>query len=136
MRHPGLYGVQVYGPIEEQDYPDQALGFLGGGSVTSVGLTAPAQFSVSGSPLTGAGTLGLTWNTEAANIVLAGPSSGGAALPTFRALVAADIPSLPYVASVGLTVAVPGILTQSCRWFARHRIWHPRRNARAGYAEP
>ena len=108
----GLYGVQVYGPIDEQDYPDQGVGFLGGGSVTSVGLTAPAQFSVSGSPVTGIGTLGLTWNTETANIVLAGPATGAAAAPTFRALVAADIPSLPYVASVGLTVAVPAILTQ------------------------
>lgn len=32
--------------------------------------------------------------TRAANAVLAGPTSGGAAAPTFRALVAADVPSL------------------------------------------
>lgn len=35
-------------------------------------------------------TLGL--DTQAANVVLAGPTSGGAAVPTFRALTAADIP--------------------------------------------
>jgi hypothetical protein len=34
--------------------------------------------------------------TQSANTVLAGPSTGASALPTFRALVAADIPSLPY----------------------------------------
>ena len=36
-------------------------------------------------------TLGL--DTQTANRVLAGPTTGGAAVPTFRALVAADIPS-------------------------------------------
>ncbi len=66
----------------------------GGGTVTSVGLTAPAQFSVTGSPVTGAGALALAWVNEAANIVLAGPAAGGAAAPTFRALAAADIPNL------------------------------------------
>ena len=109
----GLYGVQVYGPIDEQDYPDQAVGFIGGGSVTSVSLSMPSQFAVSGSPGTAIVDFGVTWNTEAMNLVLAGPSSGGAALPTFRALVAADIPSLSYVSSVGLTIAVPGIFTES-----------------------
>src|SRR5271166_385289 len=32
---------------------------------------------------------------QTANTVFAGPSSGGAVVPTFRALVATDIPSLP-----------------------------------------
>ena len=40
--------------------PGQA--FPGTGSITSVGLSAPSSdFSVSGSPVTGAGTLGLNW---------------------------------------------------------------------------
>jgi hypothetical protein len=64
-----------------------------GTSVTSVALTAPAEFSVSGSPITGAGTLAITKANETANTVWAGPTSGSAAQPTFRALVAADIPS-------------------------------------------
>lgn len=72
----------------------------GGGVVTSVGLSAPTGvFDVTGSPVTGAGTLALTFDTQTANTVFAGPSSGGAATPTFRALVANDIPALPYLAT-------------------------------------
>jgi len=38
--------------------------FPGGGSVTSVGLSAPSSdFTVSGSPVTSSGTLALNWNT-------------------------------------------------------------------------
>ena len=70
-----------------------ALG-AGGGTVTSVALTAPAQFAVTGTPITSSGTLAIAWNTQTANTVLAGPASGGAALPTYRALVAADISGL------------------------------------------
>ena len=40
---------------------------------------------------------------KTANFVLAGPTSGAAAVPTFRALVASDIPVLPYVTSVSGT---------------------------------
>lgn len=63
----------------------------GGGTVTSVGLTMPAEFSVAGSPVTTSGTLAVTKANENANTVWAGPTSGAAAQPTFRALVAADI---------------------------------------------
>ena len=62
------------------------------GSVVSVGLTAPSEFTVSGSPITGSGTLALTKATQSPNFVYAGPASGSAGAPTFRALVAADIP--------------------------------------------
>lgn len=65
-----------------------------GGTVTSVALTAPAEFSVAGSPITGNGTIAISHATQTANRVFAGPTSGGAAAPTFRALVAADIPAL------------------------------------------
>lgn len=71
--------------------------------VTSVAFTAPTEFNVSGSPITSSGTIALTWKTEIANVVFAGPSSGAASVPTFRALVAADIPALPYVTGTGLT---------------------------------
>ncbi len=66
-----------------------------GGTVTSVALSMPAEFSVAGSPITTAGTFAVTKANESANTVWAGPTSGGAAAPTFRALVAADIPSVP-----------------------------------------
>ena len=67
----------------------------GSGTVTSVSLTAPSQFTVTGSPVTTAGTLDFEWNVQVANRVLAGPTTGADAAPTFRALVADDIPGLP-----------------------------------------
>ena len=63
----------------------------GSGTVSSVGLSAPAEFVVSSSPVTGTGTLGLSWSSEVANRILAGPASGGSATPAFRTLVAADL---------------------------------------------
>lgn len=66
---------------------------VGTGSVTSVGLALPASvFTISGSPVTTTGTLTGTFNTQTANTVFAGPSSGGAAVPGFRPLVTADLP--------------------------------------------
>lgn len=68
-----------------------------GGTVTSVGLadgsTAPI-YSSSNSPVTVSGTLTFTLIAQSANTVLAGPASGAAAQPTFRALVAADIQTI------------------------------------------
>lgn len=66
----------------------------GSGSVTSVALSAPSIFTVSGSPVITAGTLALSLATQAANRVFAGPTGGAAAVPAFRALVSDDIPSL------------------------------------------
>lgn len=65
------------------------------GTVTSVGLALPASvFSISNSPVTGSGTLTGAFVNQNANTVFAGPSSGGAGAPTFRTLVAADLPEL------------------------------------------
>ncbi len=67
----------------------------GAGTVTSVGLALPASvFNVTGSPVTGVGTLTGAFANQNANTVFAGPSSGAAGAPTFRALVAVDLPSL------------------------------------------
>lgn len=66
----------------------------GAGTVTSVALTMPSIFAVGGSPVTTAGTLAVTLATQSANVVFAGPTSGGAATPTFRSIVAADVPTL------------------------------------------
>ena len=66
----------------------------GTGTVTSVGLSLPSIFSVTGSPVTTSGTLAATLAAQAANLVFAGPSSGAAAAPTFRALATADLPSI------------------------------------------
>jgi len=63
-----------------------------GGTVTSVALSLPAQFTVSGSPVVSSGTLGVTWAAASANLVFAGPD-GLAGTPTFRGLVASDLPA-------------------------------------------
>jgi hypothetical protein len=65
---------------------------VGSGTVTSVALTVPSEFSVSGSPVTASGTLAVSKATQSANTIFAGPTTGGAAVPTFRAAVAADLP--------------------------------------------
>ena len=78
----------------------------GGGTVTSVRVqaTSPVQSSTSGEQTVSLNTTisladeyGDTKNpygAKTANYILAGPTSGAAAAPTFRALVAADIPDL------------------------------------------
>lgn len=78
----------------------------GSGTVTSVGLSLPAMFSVSGSPVTTSGTLTATLANQSLNTVFAGPSVGGAAAPTFRALVANDIPNISAAKITTGTLAV------------------------------
>jgi hypothetical protein len=73
--------------------PDAGAGG-GSGSVTSAAMSVPAFLSVAGSPITTSGTFNVTLATQTANMVFVGPTSGGAATPTFRALVSDDIPSL------------------------------------------
>lgn len=65
------------------------------GTVTSVGLALPSEFTISNSPVTTSGTLTGAWASQTANYVLAAPN-GTAGTPSFRALVAADIPALSY----------------------------------------
>ncbi len=84
-----MYG----GPIGYSDKPATAGG---SGTVTSVAMTGDnVVFStaVTGSPITTSGTLVPVLKTQTANTVFAGPTTGVAATPTFRTLVAADIPS-------------------------------------------
>ncbi len=73
-------------------------------SVSSVSLSMPSIFTVTNSPVTTTGTLTVTSNTQSANTIYSGPTTGIAAIPTFRTLVAADIPS------ISLTTGVSGIL--------------------------
>jgi hypothetical protein len=76
----------------------------GSGTVTSVGLSLPPFITVTGSPVSTSGTLTGTLATQTANTHFAGPTSGSAAAPTFRALVAADLPpGTGTVTSVAMT---------------------------------
>lgn len=65
------------------------------GTVTSVAMSLPAEFTVSGSPVTTTGTLTATKASQTANRVFASPN-GSSGAPVFRSLVAADVPSLSY----------------------------------------
>lgn len=82
----GSSGAPAFRALVSADIP--ALAY-----VTSVALTVPSFLSVAGSPITSSGTLAVTLATQSANTVLAGPTTGGAAAPTFRALVQADLPA-------------------------------------------
>jgi fibronectin-binding autotransporter adhesin len=87
------------------------VGSAGSTGVTFVDLAMPSIFSV-GSAVTGAGTLSATLNTQAANMVFAGPSSGGASVPTFRTLGTLDIPNLDAskIATGTLATSVLGVV--------------------------
>lgn len=65
---------------------------LGTGTVTSVALSLPSELAISGSPITSSGTLSAAWANQTAGKVLAAPASATGA-PSFRALVATDLPS-------------------------------------------
>ncbi|OMP75424.1 hypothetical protein [[Flexibacter] sp. ATCC 35208] len=62
--------------------------------LTSVGITLPL-YTFSNSPLTANGTLTGSLSSQTANTFLGAPN-GAAGTPSFRTLVAADIPSLPF----------------------------------------
>jgi hypothetical protein len=64
--------------------------------VTSVGLSMPGIFTVSGSPVTTTGTLTATLASQTANTVFAAPN-GSAGTPVFRTLAYADLPLKLYV---------------------------------------
>jgi hypothetical protein len=85
------------------------------GTVTSVGITAPLQsiITVGFSPVTTSGNISLTFNAQAMNTMLMGPTSGANAIPAFRALTAADVPPLSYFSSSGGTVSGNVVVTGS-----------------------
>ena len=78
-----------------------------GGTVTSVGLSLPAEFTVTNSPVTSSGTLTATWASETAKYFFAAPNAT-AGTPSFRAIVASDIPSLSgtYIPYTGASNAI------------------------------
>ena len=72
----------------------------------------PGIFTVASSPVTSAGMFGVTLNTQSANTLFAGPTSGVASAPSFRSLVPSDIPGLPWsqiTSGVPTTIAGYGI---------------------------
>jgi hypothetical protein len=78
----------------------------GSGTVTSVGLTVPSRQSVSGSPVTGAGTLTISDDTQNEGTFFAGPANPAspAATPTFRAIVATDLPASAQTGVISIVI--------------------------------
>jgi hypothetical protein len=77
------------------------------GTVTSVGLTLPNIFTVTNSPVTTTGSLTATLASQSANSFFASPN-GASGQPTFRGLVAADLPTVPInKGGLNLTTVVP-----------------------------
>lgn len=89
-------------------YPSPMLG-----TVTSVSFSAPAMFSVGGSPVTGSGTIVLGLATQVTNTIFSGPASGADAAPTFRSLVANDLPNAGTAGTYGAGNAIPVITTDA-----------------------
>jgi hypothetical protein len=80
------------------------------GTVTAVTATAPVVSSGGIAPdislAAGYGDTQNPYAVKTANYVLAGPTTGAATVPAFRALVAADIPALPYGTGTVTSVSV------------------------------
>ncbi|KIP14094.1 hypothetical protein KY49_1548 [Burkholderia sp. MSHR3999] len=124
-----LYSVvtnasQASSYLDYRSYQPSATGG-GTGTVTSVGLAMPSQFAVSNSPVTGSGTLTAVWNSQSAAQVLAGPASGAAAAPTFRALVGSDIPPFTGSGASHTTGGVPdpGSTAGTTRFLREDSTW-------------
>jgi hypothetical protein len=76
---PGGYaGLDSGGKVPPANLPAA----VGTGTVTSVGLAMPAEFVVTGSPVTGAGTLAAAW-APVANLSWFGNKEGAAGAPKF-----------------------------------------------------
>jgi hypothetical protein len=78
-----------------------------GGTVTSVGLSAPAMFTVSGSPVTGSGTLALTYSGTA--LPLANGGTGATSAPAAMANL------MGFTTTV--TSATPVVLTNTSSYY-------------------
>lgn len=97
----------IFVPMMIPAFPDNPCAGGGSGTVTSVGITAPAMFAVANSPITTSGTINLTLTTQQKNHVLIGPVANPPAAPTFRNLVADDIAT----GSAGPTHVLRGNMT-------------------------
>lgn len=81
------------------------------GTVTSVGMTVPAIFSLSTPTITSSGTFGLTLTNQSSRHAFLAPNGGG--VPAFRALDSDDLPALAIAKITGLQTALDGKLATS-----------------------
>lgn len=111
---PTISGPTITGLTPTRDLQVDAFGNMvavpiaSGGSVTSVGVSAPAtEITVTNSPVTTNGTIALTWTAQLANRFFAGAASGGSSTPTFRFLAPADCATAVFNGTAGTTGCVP-----------------------------
>lgn len=97
--------------VTARQYLKITNGSGGSGGVTNFSAgNLPPLFTTSVSSPTQNPTLSFLLNNQSANLVFAGPSSGGAAAPTFRSLVSGDIPDLSSLYLISITNASHGLL--------------------------
>lgn len=88
--------------------------FASANEMETLTLAMPAEFSVTGSPTSGNNpTITVAKANQNANLVYAGPGSGGAAAPAFRAIVAADLPASVPLAVTNDTNVTGSIVAQT-----------------------
>lgn len=90
----------------------------GSGTVTSVGLSMPTEFTVSGSPVTTSGSITVALASQIQDTFLAAPS-GSNGVPSFRAIVDNDIPDTVKKSQLiwfGGGTSAGGIPTSSTRY--------------------
>ena len=126
----GSSGTPSFRALVAADIPSLPYGT---GTVTSVAMTVPSFLSISGSPVTTAGTLAVSLQTQSANTLFAGPTTGAAATPTFRAMVVADMatgypyanlsgaPTIPTITGTAPVLQRALEATQSLR--PRQQMW-------------
>ena len=98
----------------DYDYVWQDVG--GTGTVTSVGLSMPSIFNVSGSPITSSGTLSATLNSQTTKTFFAAPNASSG-IPSFRTISATDLPNTSVSAgsyiNANITVDAQGRITSA-----------------------
>lgn len=87
-----------------------------GSGIGSITWALPSFLTASPNPLSASGTQTFTLATQAANTFFAGPASGSAAIPTFRAIAVADVPLLNQntTGTAGGLSGSPAIVVSSC----------------------
>lgn len=90
-------GVPSFRPMEPRDLPTLLNGqiFIGNTGMPPSASTLTAGSRITITPGMGTITVAVAFEANLANSVFAGPTSGGAAIPTFRNLVAADLTASP-----------------------------------------
>lgn len=87
-------GLFIYNADDDQYQYYNGTTWVPIGGISSIGFVVPSILGVAPNPLINNGNVTFSLSNQNANTVFAGPSTGAAAEPTFRVLVADDIPNI------------------------------------------